>query len=118
MMYLRLFIFGFILSLLSCDKIEVSSDAPLKPASIPSESIWVGVLDGGVFIYLENIDPSNQNEYRGEVYYVSGDLAFKGLLYLYPENSGGFDKNNPDSYQGWDGDTIYLSHGKSLQVLE
>lgn len=110
--------FTIIIILFGCEKGEDISDIPQRPESIPNESIWVGGHDGGVFVFIRSNGGPNLDEYFGEIYYVSGDLAYKGLLYLYPQNSDGFDINNPESYQGWDGDTIYLINNKTLKILE
>lgn len=111
-------IFFISILLLACEKVEETPAAPERPKSVPVESIWVGGLDGGVFLNLKVNENSSKNKYWGEVYYSSGDLAYKGEFKVVPEESSSFEYKAPSSYQGWDGDTIYLSNGGQLQVVE
>jgi hypothetical protein len=115
---IQIFAIALIIMLLGCDRVEDVSAIPEKPETIPEESIWVGGLDGGVFVSIQEASDTNRNEYSGEIYYVSGDLAYKGLFDLQPEDSGGFDQANPKVYEGWDGDTLYLSNGRQLKIRE
>ena len=118
MVNLRILVLVFSLILFGCEKVEEVPKEPQKPASVPNESIWVGGIDGGVFISIKKENKSDPNAYSGEVYYVSGDLAYKGLFRLHPKDSGGFEENDPKSYQGWDGDTIFLTNDRQLRVEE
>lgn len=49
---------------------------------------------------------------------MSGDLAYKGKLEIFPEDSIIIDYANPKIYQGWDGDTLYIEGNKQLKVKE
>lgn len=115
------------LSLVACDGQQANSieEIPTKPSNVPSESLWVGGLDGGVFVFLKKSNPSSMPanigkeknlEYDAQIHYVSGDLAYQGKLYLYPKNSPEVNINQLESYQGWDGDSLFLSQGRELRI--
>lgn len=116
MIYIRILILGFSLTFFGCDKVNDIAEVPQKPVSVPSESIWVGGLDGGVFVFIK--EGSTQGEYWGEIHYASGDIAYKGAFYIEPTGSDSFEYNNPELYQGWDGDTIYLANDMRLRIKE
>ena len=102
----------------ACDVQQSESEAPNKPASIPEKAFWVGGLDGGVFVLVEKNEKLKKNEYFGEIYYVSGDIAYKGKMEIIPKDSAVIDYMNPESYQGWDGDTLYVVGNKQLKIQE
>jgi hypothetical protein len=54
----------------------------------------------------------------GEIYYVSGDIAYKGKMSILPKDNTVIDYMNPKTYQGWDGDTLYVVGNKQLKVQE
>lgn len=108
----------FILVSLGCESQEPVVIEPDKPSSVPSEAIWVGGVDGGVFVLIKESESPENGEYWGEIYYVSGNVSYKGYLKAHPENLSHMDFNSRESYQGWDGDTLYLLEGEYLQILE
>ncbi len=112
-----LFIIFMILALSACEKVYDPVTPPPKPDSVPMESIWVGGLDGGVFINMK-LTESSPVEYWGEIHYISGDLSYRGNFLLLPKSEDGFEIDNPSVYQAWDGDTIYLSDNRQLRVIE
>ncbi len=105
-----------VVSLLGCDRIESPPSPPPIPQSAPQNSIWVGGLDGGVFVALEVDDSGETPKYWGEVYYISGDLAYRGYFRTEPRTNATIQTNNPQIYQGWDGDTFYLTNNRRLIV--
>ncbi len=104
--------------LTSCEQVEPEFIEPSRPSSAPHNSVWVGGIDGGVFISISKQKRMNQSTYLSEIYYVSGDLSFKGVMQIFPKNSKFDDFDNPEAYQGWDGDTLYLSKSRYLKVIE
>ena len=44
----------------------------------------------------------------------SGDVMYQGQLK--PANGAPISVADPDSYSGWDGETLYLSDGRQLRV--
>lgn len=111
-------VFFSVASLFGCDKIENYPTAPERPTSVPKESVWVGGLDGGVFVYLKANTGLPPSGYWGEVYYVSGDVAYKGKFEVIPAEKNDFDLDDPRSYGGWDGDILYLSNGGQLRAVD
>jgi len=71
-----------------------------------------------VFVLVEKNEKLKSNEYLGEIYYVSGDIAYKGKMEIVPKESTFIDYMNPASYQGWDGDTLYIVGNKQLKTKE
>lgn len=111
----------FIISILlfsACDVQKSEPELPNKPTQVPNKAFWVGGLDGGVFVLVERNESLDASEYLGEIYYISGDLAYKGKLNILPKDSAVIGYENPEIYQGWDGDTLYLSGNKQLKVIE
>ena len=108
----------FVLAASGCESQEPVVVEPSKPSNVPSEAIWVGGIDGGVFVLIRDSESSDDGIYFGEIYYVSGDVSYKGDLKIYPDNLLRIDFNNKESYQGWDGDTLYLREGRYLKIQE
>ena len=104
------------LFLSACDVQQSEPEAPNKPSVVPDKAFWVGGLDGGVFVLIEKNKSLKPNEYLGEIYYVSGDIAYKGKLIILPKDSDVIDYMNAETYQGWDGDTLYVVGNKQLKV--
>lgn len=102
----------------ACDVQKSESEIPIKPASVPEKALWVGGLDGGVFVVVGKNENLKPNEYFGEIYYVSGDIAYKGKMEIIPKDSTKIDYMDPESYQGWDGDTLYIIGNKQLKIKE
>lgn len=118
MKVLNVFLMVLFLTLTGCgDKILEDSE-PERPATIPSSAIWVGGHDGGVFISITKPTDTDKEVYWGEIFYASGDIAYKGHMSLFPKENDGFDINNQSSYQGWDGDTLYIINNQSLKIVE
>ncbi|PID45125.1 MAG: hypothetical protein CSB48_00035 [Proteobacteria bacterium] len=111
-----LVIFIFLFS--ACDVQKSEPEIPDKPVQVPDKAFWVGGLDGGVFVLVERSESVEANEYLGELYYISGDLAYRGKLNILPKDSAVIDYKNPEIYQGWDGDTLYLAGSRQLKVPE
>lgn len=102
----------------ACESQQSNIPLPQKPSSVPESALWVGGLDGGVFVLVRKHENSRSSEYWGEIYYVSGDLAYKGKMETSPKGTSDIDYMNPESYQGWDGDTLYFDGNKQLRVQE
>ena len=98
-----------------CEPEPISTE-PVRPAQVSADSAWVGGLDGGVFVLVSPTD-IQAGIYNAEIYYVSGDLAYKGSMKLSPADAM-FDPVRKSDYEGWDGDTLYLSHGRTLSVMD
>lgn len=114
----KLFISLVLLFCSACDVQQSEPEVPNKPGGVPDKAFWVGGLDGGVFVSVERNENLETNEYLGEIYYISGDIAYKGKLRILPKDSAVIDYMNPQIYQGWDGDTLYVVGNKQLKVQE
>jgi hypothetical protein len=100
-----------------CQRDEPVQNEPVRLSSIPAASIWVGGIDGGVFVMIKKLEESKIGDYFAEIFYVSGDLAYKGPMKINPLGST-FDFKKKESYEGWDGDNLYLNDNRYLQVIE
>lgn len=116
--WLKFFLILFVVVSSGCETQESVIIEPNKPVNVPSKAIWVGGVDGGVFVLVKESEQSSEGIYLGEIYYVSGDLSYKGFMKIFPDSSLPMDLDSKDSYQGWDGDTLYLSGGKYLKIQE
>jgi hypothetical protein len=113
-LYLLLLAFLF---LAGCEG-EISTPVePDRPPNIPTASIWVGGLDGGVFVLVKKLEKSNSDLYEAEIHYISGELAYRGPMKIFPAGAS-FDPAKKESFEGWDGDNLYLSKNRYLKVQE
>lgn len=112
------FIFAsFLIFVGGCQREEPVQTEPVRPSNIPATSIWVGGIDGGVFVTVKKLEKARTGDYFAEIFYVSGDLAYRGPMKITPPSST-FDYRKKESYEGWDGDNLYLSNNKYLRVIE
>lgn len=114
---LRFFVLCLVIFIGGCD-IDVYTEEPERPINIPESSLWVGGADGGVFVFIKPPEKSDKTLYYAEIYYGSGDAAYKGFMRVYPDNHGDFDINKKESYVAWDGDNLYLRNDRYLKVQE
>lgn len=98
--------------------IEIKTEVPERPSNVPESAIWIGGPDGGVFVFVKKHNDVDAKIYLAKVYYVSGDIAYNGLMRLYPDDSSEFDVEKKESFVGWDGDKLYLSNNRHLRVQE
>lgn len=101
---------------IGCEREASIPAEPSKPHNVPTTSLWVGGLDGGVFVLVRKSEKLGKDMYFGEVYYISGDVAYKGPLKIFPAGAVDFDPTKKESYEGWDGDTLYLKNSRQLKV--
>jgi hypothetical protein len=92
-------------------------EAPARPAGVPRQAIWSGGVDGGVFLIVLPVGPSEPNVYTSQIYNdYSGEILYQGRLLLEAPNGAPVAVTDPASYSGWDGDTLFLSDGRQLRV--
>ncbi len=111
-------LFFFFLFLLGCEQENPIIAEPLRPSNVPVASVWVGGVDGGVFVLVKKSKSHDNDTYLGEIYYVSGDLSYKGSMKLLPSGSPGFDATDKESFEGWDGDTLYIKNNQYLKIIK
>ena len=117
--YYQHIIFGFllVLSVISCDS-QTSVTTLKRPATVPSNAIWVGGIDGGVYVLIAKQANRDKQIYNGNIYFENGEQWYSGKMKLIPEYSTFTDIRNKDNYSGWDGEVLYLTKGRSLKALE
>lgn len=87
---------------------------PDRPKNVPSDAIWVGGLDGGVFLDLKKI---SDQVAQGTVYTDLGDIFYRGRLEI-TEGQIDFPLNSMLAYQGWDGENMMLRDGRLLASID
>jgi hypothetical protein len=94
-------------------RVDSDPEPPVRPASVSSKAIWAGGVDGGSFILLEATKKADQ--YVAKIYDDSvGEVMFDGMLVMDQPNATPLDVRNPKTFSFWDGDTLYLTDGRSL----
>jgi len=117
-LYMLVLFVVFVVFVSGCDRQSIVPIEPERPSNIPLESIWVGGMDGGVFVIVKESKKRIRNSlYYAEIYYVSGDLAYQGAMQISPLGAV-FNMEKKESYEGWDGDTLYLSNNQRLEIKE
>ncbi|HEX4878709.1 MAG TPA: hypothetical protein VFV39_02600 [Limnobacter sp.] len=91
-------------------------DGAAKPASVPAASVWVGGLDGGVFVRVTQGKSAGGATYQATVHHSTGDLSYDGPVSPSPAGPIAVDLSKQESFEGWDGDTLYLKGGQKLTV--
>jgi hypothetical protein len=105
------------LLLLACEAQNSPTKSPPLPNGVPKEAMWIGGVDGGVFVVLTKAP--EPRTFLAEVYFdQSGELWYKGRLQLESENQSEFDYTNAAAYTAWDGDTLYLTDGRELKAMD
>lgn len=96
----------------------LASGAPARPDGVAPEAIWVGGMDGGVFLLVVR-DPSDGNGlYRGCVFADGGPyLLYNGLLRKHGPGPVAGPLDRPETYDGWDGTRLYLADGGWLRAV-
>lgn len=87
--------------------------APPRPSGVPEKALWAGGLDGGAFILLT--PTSSVGRYVGKVYDDNtGQVIFSGTLKLDAKESVPINVADAKTFDAWDGDTLYLTDGRTL----
>lgn len=84
----------------------------------PEGTWWLGGVDGGSFVKVEDDENNSDRIYSGVVYYDNEErsLAYKGRLRLKGEFP--FDPTDKEHYEVWDGENLHLKDGAYLEVLD
>ncbi len=89
-----------------------------RPNSVPAHALWVGGIDGGVYILItKNID-NEPRIYNAVIYHEIGSIEYKGRLIINSSNTPLFDYENASSYSMRDGDTLYLRDERYLKEID
>lgn len=95
--------------LLSCEPYQ-----PPNPNG-PAGSWWVGGLDGGVYVFIEDDKNISDNIYQGVIYYEHDKSVWYQGKFKY-NKTGALDYRNKDIYSGWDGERLFLKDNTYLEA--
>lgn len=101
-----------------CDSSSTITKPAERPASVPTNALWVGGLDGGVYVLVTKKAEDKPPIYDATIYYSMGEIDYQGKLAINTPDNTTFDYKQVDSYKAWDGDTLYLSDGRFLKIVE
>jgi hypothetical protein len=87
---------------------------PPKPKNVPAASIWVGGLDGGMFVLVTPCPKCGKGLYRAQIHGIVGNIEYKGLLKINQPDGADFDVTKRASFGGWDGTHLMLSDYRYL----
>jgi hypothetical protein len=87
---------------------------PPKPKSVPAASVWVGGLDGGVFVLVKRCRSCGKGIFTAEIHTIAGDVWYRGQLKLNQLDGPDFDVSSKDAYGGWDGTRLFLRDDRYL----
>lgn len=73
-----------------------------------------GRIDGGDFILLSPAEPDGTHAAKIDNDH-SGDLEFSGKLRLKEPSQAPINVNDPKTYSGWDGESLFLRDGRILR---
>lgn len=90
------------LTLVSC-----RPSPPPRPPLVPPSAVWAGGVDGGSWVRCTKAEPAVYDCTVWDDYVGSTRAA--GLFRLVQSAAGG---DSALTYSGFDGTTIYLTHGK------
>jgi hypothetical protein len=106
-----------LLSACQCEVRSAEPEAPPRPSGVHAKAIWAGGIDGGAFILLIPAKPDGT--YAARIYNDhSGDLEFNGKLRLKELSQAPIDVNDPKTYSGWDGESLFLRDGRILRPVK
>ena len=87
---------------------------PPKPATVPAAALWVGGVDGGVFVHVSPL--KEKGLFAAAIYFQDGSgLWYKGKLKHIGDAP--FDPASAASYSAWDGDNLLLRNGDRLEAI-
>lgn len=82
----------------------------------PENSWWLGGLDGGAFLKIEEDNNLNDNLYQGVVFYeYDKTVWYRGPFKLVGDIK--FSTEDHNSYLFWDGDKIHLKDSSYLEAV-
>ena len=88
--------------------------APPRPQGVPSNAMWIGGPDGGVFAVIQF--GATAGEFHADIYAdTTGATLFTGRLVLDWPVPPIERPDDPLLYDGWDGQAMLLRDGRRLQ---
>jgi len=104
-----------LLAALGC-QLEYAAGDPPRPENVGSDAAWIGGPDGGVWVTLRPDAASGQGIYHAKIQHETGSSEYEGPLRLERANGGSEASIDVSLIEGWDGDELLLSDGRSLRV--
>ena len=106
-----------ILTLALCSILSACEQYQPPDPNGPKGSWWVGGLDGGAYIYIEDDANTNDNIYQGSIYFDADKTLWYRGKFQYSKNSP-LDYKNKQLYAGWDGERLHLKDNSFLKALD
>ncbi len=104
-----LLIFSF--TLISCEQYQAPD------SNGPNGSWWVGGVDGGVYVFIEDDKNTSDNIYLGTIYYENDKTVWYKGKFKYNIKMP-LDYNNKKLYSGWDGERLFLKDNTYLKAID
>jgi hypothetical protein len=83
----------------------------------PENTWWLGGVDGGVFIKIQDDKVPNDKVFEGKIYFQEGDkIWYQGRFELH--GSLAFEPENHKQYLVWDGEKLHLKESSYLEPLD
>jgi len=96
-------------TLLSCESYQPpNSDGP-------AGSWWVGGLDGGVYVFIEDDKNTGDDIYQGVIYYEYDKTVWYKGKFKYNKTVV-LDYKNKEFYGGWDGERLFFKDNSYLEI--
>jgi len=96
------------------DKVDKIDPMP-RPVGVPHDAMWIGGLDGGIYLSIHKNEADPPLIYDAVIYYSVGEIDYKGKLKISSLEQR-FDYKEVSLYSAWDGDTLYLRDGRQLVI--
>ena len=101
----------------SVHPVAAEREPPPRPSAVPHAAVWAGGVDGGAFILLEST--ALPARYAGTIYDdVRGEVIYRGALWMKGPRGARIDVADPKAFSAWDGETLYLRDGRTLDGFE
>jgi len=108
---------GFLAAVLMLGCISKNTP-PDMPHNVPSDAIWIGGNDGGVFLKCVKHENSPQT-YSCKIYNDStGEIEVDTEFAIAQPGDPNIDINDRNLFDSWDGDCIYLKDGRRLERIK
>jgi hypothetical protein len=89
-----------------------------RPKNVPLDAIWVGGIDGGVYILLTSVKSTGSERYCAKVFNdFTGKVRFSGLVIRDPTMATPIKPTSPGVFAGWDSRGILLVDGTMLRSV-
>jgi len=92
--------------------------APPRPSQVPATAMWVGGVDGGVFLVFGKKASDPKQVYDVAIYHDGdGEAWFEGKLQLNAGEIAPGSYGDPKFFSAWDGERLHLADGRYLTAM-